>query len=154
LIALFFISTAILKNRNCVGDLSNDFQFKKRRIIIFREENMAKISTSTEQFEYLNEVSLIGRLSGVPVEKDLPSGDKVVELRVIIGRPKNSKIKSKVSVDTIDIAIWGAKNRKTALKFDEHSWIEVKGAIRRRFWHSPSGLASRWQVEASEIYAI
>jgi hypothetical protein len=28
LVALFFISTAILKSRFYVGDLSNDFQFK------------------------------------------------------------------------------------------------------------------------------
>ena len=115
---------------------------------------MKKLSQSLDQFEYLNEVCLIGRLSGVPVEKDLPSGDKVVEFRVVVGRLGNSKAKSKVSVDTIDLAVWGARNRKTALRFNEHSWIEVKGAIRRRFWHSPNGLASRWQVEASEICAI
>jgi single-strand DNA-binding protein len=57
-------------------------------------------------------------------------------------------------VDTIDVAVWGARNRKMVLKFDQNSWIEVKGSIRRRFWHSPGGLASRWQVEASEISAI
>ncbi len=115
---------------------------------------MKKTEEMKDQFEYLNEVLLIGRLSGVPVEKDLPSGDKVVEFRVVVGRLGSAKVKSKVSVDTIDIAVWGARNRKTALRFDEHSWIEVKGAIRRRFWHSPNGLASRWQVEASEICAI
>lgn len=115
---------------------------------------MKKVVQIQEQFEYINEVSLIGRLSGVPTEKDLPSGDKVVELRVVVGRMKDSKVKSKVTVDTIDIAVWGSRNRKAALKLDENSWIEVEGAIRRRFWHSPNGLASRWQVEASRICAI
>jgi single-strand DNA-binding protein len=115
---------------------------------------MAKVVQINDDFEYLNEVSLIGRLSGVPIEKLLPSGDKVVEFRLVVGRAKNSSGKSKVSVDTIDVAVWGARNRKIALRFNENSWIEVEGAIRRRFWHSPNGLASRWQVEASEIFAI
>lgn len=115
---------------------------------------MAKLAELNDQVEYINEVAIVGRLSGAPVEKNLPSGDKVVELRIVVGRDKKSMLKSKVSVDTIDVAVWGARNRKMALKFDQNSWIEVKGSIRRRFWHSPSGLASRWQVEASEISAI
>jgi single-strand DNA-binding protein len=115
---------------------------------------MAKMAEINDKFEYLNEVAIIGRLSGSPIEKDLPSGDKVVELRIVVGRDKKSMLKSKVSVDTIDVAVWGARNRKMVLKFDQNSWIEVKGSIRRRFWHSPGGLASRWQVEASEISAI
>ena len=103
--------------------------------------------------DYLNQVQLVGRLSGKALEKLLPSGDKVVEFRLIVGRDKGRN-QSKQSVDTIDIAVWGAVGRKLALKFDENSWISVDGAIRRRFWQSPSGLASRWQVEASQISAI
>jgi single-strand DNA-binding protein len=38
------------------------------------------------------------------------------------------------------------------LKPDE--WIEVSGAIHRRFWRAAGGLASRWQVEAVEISRI
>jgi single-strand DNA-binding protein len=38
------------------------------------------------------------------------------------------------------------------LKPDE--WIEVSGAIHRRFWRGVGGLASRWQVEAVEISRI
>ena len=38
------------------------------------------------------------------------------------------------------------------LKPDE--WIEVSGAVHRRFWRGASGLASRWQVEAAEISRI
>ena len=103
--------------------------------------------------DYLNQVHLIGRLGGKAQEKLLPSGDKVVEFRLIIGRDE-AKNQTKQSVDTIDIAVWGAVGRKIALKFDENSWISVDGAIRRRFWQSPSGLASRWQVEASQISTI
>jgi len=34
------------------------------------------------------------------------------------------------------------------------SWVEVKGSVRRRFWRAPTGLASRWQVEASEVVRL
>ena len=103
--------------------------------------------------EYLNQVALIGRLSGEAKEKVLPSGSKVVEFRLIIGREKD-RSGSKQLVDTIDIATWSSAGRKTALKLDQNGWISVNGAIRRRFWQSPTGLASRWQVEASEIKSI
>ena len=113
-----------------------------------------EISKKETQSDYLNEVSLVGRLSGEPTEKSLPSGDKVVEFRIVIpraGKPSKSK---KGLVDTIDVAAWSPVNRKIALKLDENTWISVNGAIRRRFWQSPTGLASRWQVEASEIKSI
>jgi len=103
--------------------------------------------------DYLNKVSLVGRLSGEAKEKILPSGSKVVEFRLIIEREKDLS-GSKQLVDTIDIATWSAVGRKSALKLDENDWISVSGAIRRRFWQSPTGLASRWQVEASEIKSI
>ena len=103
--------------------------------------------------DYLNQVALIGRLSGEAKEKVLPSGSKVVEFRLIIEREKD-RSGSKQLVDTIDIATWSAAGRKSALKLDENAWISVNGAIRRRFWQSPTGLASRCQVEASEIKSI
>ena len=49
---------------------------------------MAKMAEINDQFEYVNEVAIVGRLSGSPIEKDLPSGDKVVELRIVVGRDK------------------------------------------------------------------
>jgi len=103
--------------------------------------------------DYLNQVALIGRLSDEAKEKILPCGSKVVEFRLIVEREKD-RSGSKQLVDTIDIATWTAAGRKSALKLDENAWVSVNGAIRRRFWQSPSGLASRWQVEASEIKSI
>ena len=103
--------------------------------------------------DYINEVALVGRLSGEPKEKVLPSGSKVVEFRLVVERDRKQSGSSQL-VDTIDIATWSAIGRKSALKLDENAWISVNGAIRRRFWQSPTGLASRWQVEASEIKSI
>ncbi len=93
----------------------------------------------------LNDLLLRGRVSAAATTKELPSGDKVVEFRLIIRR------ESREGVDTLDIAAWSAKSRKTALSLKPDDWIEISGSVHRRFWQSPGGLASRWQVEAIEI---
>ena len=96
----------------------------------------------------LNDVLLRGRVSAQAVEKLLPSGDKVVEFRLIVRRDKRE------GVDTLDIAAWNAKSRRTALTLSADEWIEISGAIHRRFWRGAGGLASRWQVEAVVISRI
>jgi single-strand DNA-binding protein len=96
----------------------------------------------------LNDLVLRGRVSREAIEKELPSGDKVVEFRLIVSREKLS------GVDTLDIGAWSAKARRTALTLTADEWVEVSGSIHRRFWSAPTGLASRWQVEAVEITRI
>ena len=102
-----------------------------------------------QEIDYsLNDVLLRGRVSAPATTKELPSGDKVVEFRLIITR------ESREGVDTLDIAAWSAKSRKIALTLDSDEWIEVSGSIHSRFWQSPGGVASRWQVEAAEILRL
>jgi single-strand DNA-binding protein len=101
----------------------------------------------TEDFS-LNDLVLRGRVSQEAIEKELPSGDKVVEFRLIVTRDKQS------GVDTLDIGAWSSKARRTALTLTPDQWVEVSGSIHRRFWSGPTGLASRWQVEAVEITRI
>ena len=105
-----------------------------------------------EEFTPINEVRLVGRVTSLAVEKELPSGDKVVEFRVVIGREKLRN--GKKEVDSLDIAAWSAKARRAALAVKIDTWVEVKGSVRRRFWRAPTGLASRWQVEASEVVRL
>ncbi len=93
----------------------------------------------------LNDCMLRGRVAAIAIEKELSSGDKVVEFRLIVTRAKGQ------GVDTLDIAAWSAKARRNALALKSDQWVEVSGAIHRRFWQGTSGLASRWQVEAIEI---
>ncbi len=99
--------------------------------------------------EGINEVILVGRVSSAATEKELPSGDKVVEFRIVVDR--RTVRGKKREVDTLDIASWSASARRSALSLKPDQWVEVSGAVRRRFWQAPSGLASRWQVEASSI---
>jgi single-strand DNA-binding protein len=55
-----------------------------------------------------NEVLLTGRVSGEPQERELPSGDRVVQFRVVVRRatPRPAAEGSRASVDTIDVSCW------------------------------------------------
>jgi single-strand DNA-binding protein len=108
----------------------------------------ADLSESEEIDLSLNDLLLRGRVSATATSKELPSGDKVVEFRLIVTR------ENREGVDTLDIASWSAKSRKTALSLTPDEWVEISGAIHRRFWQSPGGLASRWQVEAIDILRL
>lgn len=107
---------------------------------------MGKSQLADEEPDYsLNDCLLRGRVSAPAIDKQLPSGDHVVEFRLIINREDMD------GVDTLDIAAWSAKNRKIANSFTGGEWVEVSGSIRRRFWQGPQGLASRCQIEAAQI---
>jgi single-strand DNA-binding protein len=122
---------------------------KKPKVnFIKKSSNKSKV----ESFQPINDVRLVGRVTSLAIEKELPSGDKVVEFRVVIGREKIRN--GKKEVDSLDIAAWSAKARRAALSVKIDSWVEVKGSVRRRFWRAPTGLASRWQVEASEVVRL
>lgn len=101
-----------------------------------------------EEFEYANEVTLIGRASTPALEKELPSGDKVVEVRIVVARDDRD------GYDTFDLAFWSASLRKRALALADDEWIEVSGALRRRFWRTGNTIASRWQVEGRELRRV
>ena len=102
-----------------------------------------------------NEVLLIGRVSSIAQSRELPSGDVVVEVRLVVERgKKGSRSGKKREVDTLDLAIWKARLQKRALKVEVDEWIYVEGAVRRRFWQAPHGLASRWQVEVDELTVL
>jgi single-strand DNA-binding protein len=91
-----------------------------------------------------NAVHLVGRMSGEPVERELPSGDRVVSFRIVIPRPDSG-------VDTIDIAAWSARTRRTALGLLPDQVVAVDGALRRRFFRAAGAVASRYEVEAATI---
>ena len=98
--------------------------------------------------DYENEVRLVGRSSGPALEKELPSGDKVVEICIVVARDDRD------GYDTLDVALWSAALRKRALSLKDNEWIEVVGALRRRFWKTGNVVASRWQVEGRELTRV
>ncbi len=109
------------------------------------EVDMAKKVVEKELDYSLNDCLLRGRVSALATDRELPSGEHVVEFRLIVSRTERE------GVDTLDIAAWSGKNRRTALSLKAGEWVEIAGSIRRRFWQGPAGLASRWQIEAESI---
>ena len=102
-----------------------------------------------EEIDYsLNDCLLRGRVSAAAIDRELPSGEHVVEFSLIITRTERE------GVDTLDIAAWSAKTRRTALSLKAGEWVEVSGCVNRRFWQGPAGLASRWQIQADGITRI
>lgn len=116
-----------------------------------------------------NEVQLIGRVSGVPLERELPSGDALVQLRVVVPRPAARSRRTaretdddtgaapprpRTQVDTIDVACWTARTRAGALRLRDGAGVEVAGALRRRFFRTGAGRSSRYEVEARSIRGV
>ena len=94
-----------------------------------------------------------GRISGSPEERELPSGDTVVQLRLVVPR-SGSRVRvggGGATVDTIDVACWTKALQRKAVRLKPGDLVTVRGALRRRFWRSPTGPASRYEVEATAL---
>jgi len=94
----------------------------------------------------VNEVRLVGRVSAPPERRALPSGDEVVSFRVIVRRPE-SAYRGTQRVDVLECVVWGGRAKRTVEGWRADDVVEVSGAIRRRFFRSGSGAASRIDVE-------
>jgi len=91
-----------------------------------------------------NEIRLVGRVSGEATERELPSGDRVVTFRVVVPR-------TETGADTIDVAAWSGRTRRTAVSLLPDQVVAIEGALRRRFFRAGGALASRYEVEALVI---
>lgn len=101
-----------------------------------------------------NEVHLVGRVSGEPVPRELPSGDELVQLRLVVPRPARKGSSGRAQVDTLDITCWSARTRRSALRLTPGQGVEVTGSLRRRFFSAQGGRASRYEVEASALRRV
>jgi single-strand DNA-binding protein len=104
-----------------------------------------------------NEVVLLGRVSGAPQERELPSGDTLVSWRVVVDRPPpRRRVPSgrAPTIDTLDCVAWSAAVRRTARGLLEGNVVSVEGALRRRFWRGSSGATSRTEVEVEVLRRI
>lgn len=101
----------------------------------------------------VNEVRLVGRVSGEPEERVMPSGDRLVALRLVVPREpaRRGAERPKVTVDTIDVACWSAATRRTALRVGVGDTLEVTGSLRRRFFRAGPMALSRYEVEALRL---
>ena len=102
-----------------------------------------------------NEVLLVGRVSGVPEARELPSGDCLVSFRLVVDRPAGARrppdgVRA-TTVDTLDCTAWTPGLRRSAQGLAAGDVVEVTGALRRRFWRAAGGAASRTEVEVAQV---
>ncbi len=102
-----------------------------------------------------NEVLLVGRLAAEPVELQLPSGDLLSTFRLIVERPPARRTTPRAqTVDTIDCVVWTAGLRRTAGGWCSGDTLELQGSLRRRFFKTPRGASSRYEVEVSRAKRV
>jgi single-strand DNA-binding protein len=103
--------------------------------------------------EHCNEVHLVGRLAAEPVRRELPSGDVLMQFRVVVDRGPRLRTAGKrtPTVDTLDCTAWRKDVQRSLGSYVAGDVVEVTGALRRRFWRSPGGPASRSEVEATRL---
>lgn len=108
----------------------------------------ARASVTTD---HRNEVLVTGRLSTYAEARELPSGDEVVSWRLIVDRSVDGE---RAGIDAIDCVAFATRLRRSAVKWQPGELIEVEGALRRRFWRTASGTASRFEVEVSRAVRL
>lgn len=111
-------------------------------------------TVGTETAGSVNEVHLVGRVSGEPVTRELPSGDELVQFRLVVPRALRRDEDARRQVDTIEVACWSARTRRTASRLPDGQTVEVQGSLRRRFFGTAGGRASRYEVEAGTVRRV
>jgi single-strand DNA-binding protein len=97
--------------------------------------------TSTDD----NQVYLRGRLAATPVVREMPSGDELCSFRLTVPRAPGGRVR----VDSLDCSTTRARVRTTMARAEPGDEFEVTGSLHRRFWRSPTGLASRYEVDVA-----
>jgi single-strand DNA-binding protein len=90
----------------------------------------------------VDRVYLRGRLAAEAVARTLPSGDELSVFRLIVDRPDGDRVR----VDSLDCSASKPRVRQTVARARPGDELEVSGSLRRRFWRSVGGLASRYEV--------
>ncbi|RJL20706.1 single-stranded DNA-binding protein [Bailinhaonella thermotolerans] len=95
-----------------------------------------------------NEVVLAGRLATQPARRTLPTGDTLAEWRVVVRRPEGGA--SRCRVDALECVTFDPEVIATVAGWRSGDTVELHGALRRRFWKSPHGTISRYEIEVGK----
>ncbi len=107
-----------------------------------------------------NELVLVGRLAAPAQTRSLPSGDILLSWRLVVDRPapsgrasgRTGEHRRTATVDTVDCVAFRGDVRRGSRTWVTGDVLEVRGALRRRFWRGPTGgPASRCEVEAQAV---
>lgn len=106
-----------------------------------------------------NQVRITGRLSADADVKDLPSGDVLVLLKVVVDRAEGNRVDSLPVVVGPGPAKGRRRNRiqptrrtvTRATRLAEGDRVAVEGWLKRHFWDAGGVRRSRIQVVATEV---
>ncbi len=105
--------------------------------------------------EAMNDIRLRGRLAAAADQRELSSGDAVVTFRLVVDRPVRAlRSASSARVDTLDCAAFAAGVRRRCLQWQPGDVLEVQGSLRRRFFRTGAGPASRYEVEVASATRV
>lgn len=109
-------------------------------------------AAAVEDVKPHNEVYLVGKLSGEPIERVLPSGDVLLSWRLVVARPPGDRGGSKARHDTLPCFTLKAGVRRSLSSYASGDVLEIEGVLRRHFWRTPAGgEASKCEVEARSV---
>ena len=105
----------------------------------------------------VNDVRLVGRLTGVPAVLELPSGDVLVTFRISVPRhqPAGGRRGPRgQAVDSVPCTAWRPRLRRSIVTWRAGDVVEVSGQVRCRFFQAGGATGSRVEVEASSARII
>jgi single-strand DNA-binding protein len=105
-----------------------------------------------------NEILLVGRLAADPADRVLPSGDVLTTWRLIVARGPARRPAARPGrspgVDTLDCVSADPEVRARVSAAPPGEVLRVEGHLRRRFFRTPAGPASRYEVEAVTVRPV
>lgn len=97
--------------------------------------------------EHVNEIVLVGRLSGEPEWRALPGDDQVAVWRLIVEHREARSPQD--AIDTIRCVTYDPAIQAGVRTWSHGDLIEVRGSLRHRFWRGPTGPRGLYEVEAA-----
>jgi single-stranded DNA-binding protein len=96
---------------------------------------------------HVNEIVLVGRLSGAPEWRELPAGGRVAVWRLIVEHRDARSPQD--GIDTIRCVSYDATVQEEVRAWTHGDVIEVRGSLRHRFWRGPAGPRGLYEVETA-----
>jgi len=108
---------------------------------------------ASSEVVHRNEVLLVGRVAAEAVERELPSGSVLVQVRLVVRRRPQRGVEVRQSIDTLDCVAWLSAQRRGLLSLDPGDIVEITGELHRRFWKG-AGPVSSYEVEVHKVKRV